>query len=82
MVELYLIVFNNTHEAMTMENKLKELMIVNRIVPTPTGITHSCGLSIRVNGDDLEDIRVVIEKYNLKIKNIFYKENGEYFSLE
>ena len=81
MVELYLIVFNNTHEAMTMENKLKELTIANRIVPTPTSITYSCGLSIRVNGDDLENIKSIIDKHNLKIKNIFYKENGEYFPL-
>ncbi|ADL54027.1 DUF3343 domain-containing protein [Clostridium cellulovorans] len=81
MVELYLIVFNNTHEAMTMEKKLKELSIANRIVPTPTGITHSCGLSIRFNEEDLGNIKSVIQKYELKIKNIYYKESGQYFSL-
>ena len=55
----YIIVFKNTHDAMTAEKKLSELNYKFRIMPTPTLITQSCGICVRVESE--EDVNNIIE---------------------
>ena len=45
----YIIVFKNTYDAMAAEKKLKELSFNFRIMPTPTSITMSCGICVRLD---------------------------------
>ena len=47
----FIMVFNNTHEAMEGERILKENGIAFIIMPTPTYITKSCGISSAFNKD-------------------------------
>ena len=43
-MKYYIIVFKNTHGAMCADEKLGELGVSFRMMPTPTSITQSCGL--------------------------------------
>ncbi len=63
----FIMVFNNTHEAMEGERILKENGILFIIMPTPTYITKSCGISAAFNKDQLEKI----ETLEIKFKNIY-----------
>ena len=72
----YIIVFKNTHDAMSGEKKLKELNYELRIMPTPTLITQSCGICIRIESE--EKIKRIIDGNIIEFKNIYKKENTEY----
>ena len=72
----YIIVFKNTYDAMAAEKKLKELNFNLRIMPTPTSITMSCGICVRI--DEREEIDAVINENILEYKNIYYKDNEGY----
>lgn len=63
----FIMVFNNTHEAMEGERILKENGVLFIIMPTPTYITKSCGISAAFNKDQLEKI----ESIDIKFKNIY-----------
>ncbi|WP_300346880.1 DUF3343 domain-containing protein [Clostridium sp.] len=63
----FIMVFNNTHEAMEGERILKENGVIFIIMPTPTYITKSCGISAAFNKDQLEKI----ETLKIKFKNIY-----------
>ncbi|EKX81439.1 hypothetical protein CFSAN001628_000425 [Clostridium botulinum CFSAN001628] len=53
----YVITFENTHTSMEGESVLKEKGIKLIIIPTPTYITKSCGISIRIDEQDYEDVK-------------------------
>ncbi|WP_026887772.1 DUF3343 domain-containing protein [Clostridium beijerinckii] len=72
----YIIVFKNTYDAMSAEKRLKELDLVFRIMPTPTSITMSCGICVRV--DKKVDIEKVINSDLIEYKNIYYRNDGGY----
>ena len=72
----YIIVFKNTHDAMSGEKKLKELNYELRIMPTPTLITQSCGICIRIESE--EKIKRIIDGIFIEFINIYKKENTEY----
>lgn len=72
----YIIVFKNTYDAMAAEKKLKELEYEFKIMPTPTSITMSCGICIRI--DKKDDINEVVNKNILEYKNVYFRDNGGY----
>lgn len=72
----YIIVFKNTLDAMNGEKTVKELDLNFRMMPTPTSITQSCGICVRV--ENLEDINKILEKENFTYKNIYLRENAQY----
>lgn len=76
----YIIVFKNTHDAMNGENILKGKGVSVVVMPTPTSITKSCGISIRFKEEDLNLVDETIESGELEIKNIYMK-NGQEFKL-
>lgn len=78
-MKYYIIVFKNTHDAMTGEKALKEKEYVFRIMPTPTSITQSCGICIRVEDED--QIKRIKEE-NFEYKNIYCKEGSEYREIQ
>ena len=71
----YIIVFKNTHDAMSAEQKLNGLNYDFRIMPTPTLITQSCGICIRVEQE--EKLNEIIE-----FKNIYKKEDSKYILIK
>ncbi|MDQ0151116.1 DUF3343 domain-containing protein [Eubacterium multiforme] len=74
-MKYYIIVFKNTHDAMAGEKFLGEREYNFRIMPTPTSITKSCGICIRVENE--EDINKIKEE-SFEYKNIYCKEGSEY----
>lgn len=76
----YIIIFKNTYDAMAAEKKLKELNFDLKIMPTPTSITMSCGICVRI--DKKEEIDTVINENILEYKNVYYKDNEGYILLE
>lgn len=74
----YLLIFTNTLEAIEGENILKENNIHVIIMPTPTNITKSCGISIRVESDYIDKVINLRQSGKIKIKNIYIEENCNY----
>ena len=75
-MKYYIIVYKNTHDAMEAEKNLTNENIEFRVMPTPTSITQSCGLCVRL--DDEEAVNKVINEGNISYKNIYKRENNEY----
>ena len=72
----YIIIFKNTYDAMAAEKKLKELNFSFKIMPTPTSITMSCGICMRI--DKKEEIDLIINNDILEYKNVYFRDNGGY----
>ena len=70
----YIIVFKNTHDAMSAEKKLEELNYEFEIMPTPTSITLSCGICVRIEDENI--IENILNNNIIDFKNI-YKRNSE-----
>ena len=76
----YIIVFKSTYDAMAAEKKLKELELNFKIMPTPTSITMSCGICVRIEQED--EIDLVIDKDILEYKNIYFRDKDGYMLIE
>ncbi|ALB43808.1 MULTISPECIES: DUF3343 domain-containing protein [Clostridium] len=75
-MDYYIIVFKNTYDAMSAEKKLKELDLEFRIMPTPTSITMSCGICVRI--DKKADIDNIINDDLMEYKNVYYRNDEGY----
>ncbi len=76
----YIIVFKNTHDAMSAEQKLSGLNYKFRIMPTPTLITQSCGICIRI--EEEEELNKIISSNIIEFKNIYKKEEAKYIVIK
>lgn len=76
----YIVVFKNTYDAMAAEKKLKELNSNFKIMPTPTSITMSCGICVRI--DNKEDIDSIMNNDVLEYKNIYFRNEQGYTLIE
>ncbi|ATW24311.1 DUF3343 domain-containing protein [Candidatus Formimonas warabiya] len=65
--EFYVISFESTHYAIMTEKKLKEKFPVD-MVPTPRCITASCGLSLKIHADLIQDVIRELKAANLDVK--------------
>ena len=74
----YIIVFKNTHDAMSAEQKLNGLNYKFRIMPTPTLITQSCGICNRIEEEEEEKVNEIINNNTVEFKNIYKKEEANY----
>ncbi|MDF2883341.1 MAG: hypothetical protein K0R54_3898 [Clostridiaceae bacterium] len=81
MDKYYIITFQNTHQAMKGERVLKENQIKCNIMPTPTMITRSCGISIIFKEDEKNTINALVKHNELEIKAMYYKENNNYIEI-
>ena len=72
----FIVVFKNTHDAMGGESKLNELGFTFRMMPTPTTITQSCGICVRVEDEGIIDN--IINNNNIEFKNIYKRTNEGY----
>ena len=76
----FIIVFKNTHDAMSGEKKLGEFDFKFRIMPTPTTITQSCGICIRI--EDVEQLNRIIESNLINFKAIYKRDSSGYEQLK
>lgn len=74
----YIITFKNTYNAMEGEKVLKKENINNQVMPTPTVITRSCGISLKIEEDEYPKIEQIIGKREIKPKSILYRSENSY----
>ncbi|HCQ91620.1 MULTISPECIES: DUF3343 domain-containing protein [unclassified Clostridium] len=78
----YILVFNNTHEAMKAESGCVEAKIKATMMPTPSYITKSCGISLRVDENGFSGIKELINEEKINVKSIFKKEDSFYTEVQ
>lgn len=78
MTQYYVLIFKNTLDSIKAEKFLKDNSIDMSIMPTPTGITQSCGVSIKINPEDINEIKKLITENKLIVKYIFEREESAY----
>lgn len=76
----YIVTFKNTHEAIRAENVSKENDISITVVPTPTAITLSCGICIRLEEEYIKAFIALGDK--IQYKAIYEQNNREYKELK
>lgn len=78
MEEYYFLAFENTVSAMKAEDYLKKNEYNITMMPTPREVSESCGLSIKLNGGNIDNVRDLIDKGHIKVKGIYGMrlENG------
>ena len=77
-MKYFIMVFNNTNDAMNGERIFKDNNIEFVIMPTPTYITQSCGICIRFNENIIEKVNSIIEEDSLKYKNIYLNDGKQF----
>jgi len=71
MNNFYILTFNNTHEAMKAESACLSIKMKVTMMPTPTYITKSCGISLKIDKENLDNIKVLVDRDKLTYKGIF-----------
>lgn len=74
----YILTFENTHSAINGESVLKEHKIKAIVMPTPTFLTKSCGISLRVTEEEVEKVKELINKEKIVIKSSILKEGNSF----
>lgn len=69
--EFAVITFKSTNYAMKSELAFKNEKITFRTIPTPREISHSCGLAIRFDLEDVNLAKEIVDKNDLNIDGIF-----------
>lgn len=76
MNKYYIVTFQNTHEAMKAEREAIKNSIKLIVIPTPTYITKSCGISLKIEEESIQNIIELIKSETIKVKEIFIR-SGE-----
>ena len=70
----YIVTFQNTHEAMKGEREAIKNQIKVIVIPTPTYITKSCGISLKIEKENIDSIIELVKSEDIKVKEIFMRE--------
>lgn len=66
--------FQNTHEAMKAERETINEKIKVVVIPTPTYITKSCGISLKIEEENIQSIINLIKSEKINVKEIFVRD--------
>ncbi len=70
--EFGVVTFKSTHHAIQGEKKFIDSdRIKIRTIPTPREVSHSCGLALKFDLDDLEIVKDIIENEKVEYDNLF-----------
>lgn len=78
MSDYYIITFKNTHGAIGGEKLLKDKGFEILVMPTPTSITKSCGISLRIKIEDFHEVYKLAKSNVLEVEKIYLKTRTEY----
>jgi hypothetical protein len=70
----YIVTFQNTHEAMKAERETINEKIKVVVIPTPTYITKSCGISLKIEEENIQNIVELIKSQKINVKEIFVRD--------
>lgn len=82
MNKYYIVTFQNTHEAMKAERETVKNQIKVVVIPTPTYITKSCGISLKIEEENIQSIIKLVKSDNIKVKEIFLRDGESVKSIE
>ena len=74
MNKYYIVTFQNTHEAMKAERQTINEKIKVVVIPTPTYITKSCGISLKIEEENIQNIVDLIKSEKINVKEIFVRD--------
>jgi hypothetical protein len=79
MDDYYIAVFDNTHHALKFEKVIRAGGFSINIMPVPREITASCGISAKLEVDEIDKIIKLAGKEELKVVGYFHVElkNGK-----
>ncbi len=72
--EYYFLTFKSTHDVLKFEKEISKEGFKTTIMPVPRDISHSCGLALRLLGEDLISIGELAKDKDLKTDGL-YKVN-------
>jgi hypothetical protein len=78
MDKYYILTFENTHSAINGESVLKANNIKAIVMPTPTFVTKSCGISLRLTEEEIEKVKPLISEEKIKIKSAILKDENSF----
>jgi hypothetical protein len=82
MDKYYILTFENTHSAINAESVLKANNIKCIVMPTPTFVTKSCGISLKLTEEGLEKVKPLIGQEKIKVKAAILKEGNSFKEIE
>ena len=82
MNKYYIVTFQNTHEAMKAERESIKNKIKVTVIPTPTYITKSCGISLKIEEENIQSIFNLIKLESIKVKEIFLRDGETVKAIE
>lgn len=71
MEEQALITFKSTHFALMGEKVLKDKGLEFKTIPTPREVSHSCGLSLLFNLEDIKEVEMIIKEDLISIDDLY-----------
>ena len=74
MNKYYIVTFQNTHEAMKAEREAIKNKVKVVVIPTPTYITKSCGISLKIEEDSIQNIIEMVQSESIKVKEVFVRD--------
>lgn len=77
-MEMMLIAFDSTQQALRAEMLLEYTGIEIDMCPTPKSITAGCALSIEFPGTYLETVKDIIESEKVEVRGIFVQQGEDY----
>ena len=79
MNDYYIAVFDTTHYALKFEKVIRDSGFKINIMPVPREITASCGISAKLEADEINDIMTLAVEENLKVQGYYHveSENGK-----
>lgn len=77
------VTFESTHHAIKGEKILKSHDIDHKMIPTPRGITRSCGLSAKFNIKDFNAVKELFTVEEVAMTGIYKKlKNNDFEKIE
>lgn len=81
--EFYLFTFAGTSHALQGESVLKAQQAEFIMLPTLREISSSCGLSIKIRPENLENYKQIFRNHRIKVENYYHvKKDGQRYIIE
>lgn len=69
--------FESTHHAIFAEKMFQKSKLRMMTIPTPREVDKSCGISIQIAEEDIEEAKRIVERYRIGLKGIYAVSKGE-----
>jgi len=74
-------VFHSVHKVMKAEKVLKQAGAPVLLIPTPRQLSSDCGLALRFEDRDREQIEMLLREADVPIVELYRKQGKEYLAL-